>query len=136
MHISNINKGTGTCWHLISPDGRINFVTVMINNRGLFTNNKKSNIMEKFKHVHKPMTEVIRRLDRLEERLNLVQPAGFSWLDGAEVCQMLHITKRTLAEYRFRGILPYSKLGGRVFFRLSDIENYLTINLCSKEAHA
>jgi len=42
--------------------------------------------MEKFKHVHKPMTEVIRRLDRLEERLNLVQPAGFSWLDGAEVC--------------------------------------------------
>ena len=108
----------------------------MINNRGLFTNNKKSKIMEKFKHVHKPMTEVIKRLDRLEERLNLVQPAGFSWLDSAEVCQMLHITKRTLAEYRFRGILPYSKLGGRVFFRLSDIENYLTINLCSKEAHA
>ena len=62
--------GTGTCWHLIS----------------------------------------------LEERLNLVQPAGFSWLDGAEVCQMLHVTKRTLAEYRSRGMLPYSKLGGRVFY--------------------
>lgn len=108
----------------------------MINYRGLSTNHKKSKIMEKFKHVHKPMTEVIRRLDRLEERLNLVQPAGFSWLDGAEVCQMLHVTKRTLAEYRSRGMLPYSKLGGRVFFRLSDIENYLTINLCSKEAHA
>jgi hypothetical protein len=29
-------------------------------------------VVEKFKHVHKPMTEVIKRLDRLEERLNLV----------------------------------------------------------------
>lgn len=105
----------------------------MINNRGSFTNHKKSTIMEKFKHVHKPMTEVIRRLDRLEERLSLVQPAGFAWLDGAEVCQILHVTKRTLAEYRFRGILPYSKLGGRVFFRLSDIENYLTINLRTRK---
>lgn len=131
-----MNKDTGTCWHLISAGRQINFVTVMINNRGLFTNHKKTKIMEKLKHVHKPMTEIIRRLDRLEERLNTVQPAGFSWLDGAEVCQILHVTKRTLAEYRSRGILPYSKLGGRVFFRLSDIENYLTINLCSKEAHA
>lgn len=82
------------------------------------------------------MTEVIRRIDRLEELMNELRPGGLSWLDGADVCQLLHISKRTLADYRYRGVLPYSKLGGKTYYRLSDIENYLTINLRSKEGRA
>ncbi len=33
-----------------------------------------------------------------------------SWIDGQDVMQALHISKRTLQSWRDKGILPYSQL--------------------------
>ena len=44
------------------------------------------------------------------------------WLDNQEVCLMLNITKRTLQTYKDKGMLPYSKLNRKNYYKLSDVQ--------------
>lgn len=55
-------------------------------------------------------------------------PKVKTWLDAQEVCSLLNITKRTLQSYRDSGVLPYSKVGGKIFFKATDIEEVLMKN--------
>ena len=43
------------------------------------------------------------------------------WLDNQEVCLMMNITKRTLQTYKSKGLLPYSKLNRKNYYKLSDV---------------
>lgn len=45
------------------------------------------------------------------------------WFDNDDVCSLLQISKRTLQSYRDNGILPYSQIGHKCYYRVSDIEN-------------
>lgn len=47
------------------------------------------------------------------------------WLDNQEVCLMMNITKRTLQSYKDKGILPYSKLNRKNYYKLSDVQALL-----------
>lgn len=47
------------------------------------------------------------------------------WLDNGEVCRLLNISKRTLQTYRDNGILPYSQINHKMFYKSSDIEMLL-----------
>ena len=55
---------------------------------------------------------------------------GEIYLSGKEVCDLLHITTRTLQQYRDDSLLPYIQLGGKIIYKQSDIlkvleENYI-----------
>ncbi len=52
-------------------------------------------------------------------------PLSDTWLDIQEVCLLLKVSKRTLQKYRDKGILPYSQIGGKIYFKASDIEEHL-----------
>jgi len=41
------------------------------------------------------------------------------------VCQALDLSKRALQNYRVRGIIPSSMIGGKVYFREADIAEML-----------
>lgn len=47
------------------------------------------------------------------------------WLDNQEVCLMMNITKRTLQTYKDKGVLAYSKLNRKNYYKLSDIQSLL-----------
>jgi hypothetical protein len=47
------------------------------------------------------------------------------WLDISEACLLLKISKRTLQSYRDNQILSFSQIGGKIYFKASDIENLL-----------
>ena len=47
------------------------------------------------------------------------------WLDNQEVCLMMKITKRTLQTYKSKGLLPYSKLNRKNYYKLSDVQALL-----------
>lgn len=47
------------------------------------------------------------------------------WLDNQDVCQMLGITKRTLQTYRESGLIPFSRIRHKVFYRPEDVEKLL-----------
>lgn len=47
------------------------------------------------------------------------------WLDNQEVCLMMNITKRTLQTYKDKGLLSYSKLNRKNYYKLSDVQALL-----------
>ena len=70
------------------------------------------------------------RLDRLEESLQYTsKPSEKEWLDNKEFCEYLRISKRTAQNYRDRGIIEFSQIESKIYYRLADIdallENYI-----------
>ncbi|MDM1347410.1 helix-turn-helix domain-containing protein [Myroides marinus] len=53
---------------------------------------------------------------------------GEIYLSGEQVCEMLHISKRTLQQYRDDGLIPFIKLERKILFRESDIRKVLEDN--------
>ncbi len=51
-----------------------------------------------------------------------------SWIDNQDVLQTLHISKRTLQTFRDNGTLPYSKVKGKFYYKVSDVEQLLQDN--------
>ena len=51
-----------------------------------------------------------------------------TWIDNQDVMQMLHISQRTLQTLRSNGTIPYSKIRGKFYYKVSDIEKLLQDN--------
>ena len=51
-----------------------------------------------------------------------------SWIDSEQLMAALKISKRNLQSMRESGILPYSRLSGKYFYRVNDIEEILNRN--------
>ncbi len=47
------------------------------------------------------------------------------WLDNQDVCQTLAISKRTLQSYRESGLLPYSIIRHKIFYKPQDVQKLL-----------
>lgn len=47
------------------------------------------------------------------------------WLDNQEVCEILNISKRALQTYRDNGILAFSQVGHKMFYRHEDVEQVI-----------
>lgn len=50
------------------------------------------------------------------------------WIDGQDVMLALKISKRTLQTMRDTGILPYSRIVGKFYYKVADIEELLESN--------
>ena len=46
-------------------------------------------------------------------------------MDSQDVCLLLNVSKRTLQTYRDRKLLPYTSIGGKFFYRESDVAENL-----------
>lgn len=53
---------------------------------------------------------------------------GEIYLGHEEVCELLHVSRRTLQQYRDDGVLPYIQLPGKVIYKESDIIKLLEKN--------
>lgn len=51
-----------------------------------------------------------------------------TWIDNQDVMQMLHISQRTLQTLRSNGTIPYSKIKGKFYYKVTDIERILESN--------
>ena len=74
---------------------------------------------------------IMEKMDRIDKKLdsNVQQPAlKDPWFDIQEACFILKISKRTLANYRKEGLLPYSKIDGKIYFKAADIQKLLEKN--------
>lgn len=47
------------------------------------------------------------------------------WLGNDDVCGLLQISPRTLQSYRDNGILPFSQIGRKCYYRVSDVEQLI-----------
>ena len=64
------------------------------------------------------------KLDDHKTKLKLKE----DWVDLQEACDLLKISKRTLQYYRQIGVIPFSQINGKCFFKLDDIQKTLDDN--------
>ncbi len=48
-------------------------------------------------------------------------PDWHDWVDAQDVVDKLHISLRTLQRWRISGVLPYSRVNGKCYYRKSDV---------------
>ena len=62
-------------------------------------------------------------IEEMKEIFNLNAKKGNerAWLKSAEVRQLLKISPGTLQNLRIRGLLPYRKIGGSLYYHRNDI---------------
>ena len=54
-----------------------------------------------------------------------VDAPGFGYVENEEAMRLLNLSRPTLARYRKNGRLPYSRVGSKVYYKLSAIEALL-----------
>ena len=47
------------------------------------------------------------------------------WLHNGDVCKLLNISKRTLQHYRDTGVLPFSQIGHKCYYKREDVDRLL-----------
>ena len=61
----------------------------------------------------------------LKSVIPIVPKEEWEWVDGSYIMKRLGICQRTLDTYRKKGIIPYSKVGGIIHYKSSDIDAVL-----------
>lgn len=70
-------------------------------------------------------------LENLSKRVEKIRNDNKPSLDGEryytdkELAVKLKVSRRSLQDYRNNGILPYTRIGGKILYRASDIERTL-----------
>lgn len=66
--------------------------------------------------------------NKLDNPVNTPYPLKERWLDIQEACFVLKISKRTMQKYRVEGILSFSQINGKIYFKAVDLEEHLNKN--------
>ena len=53
------------------------------------------------------------------------KPPEEIWIDKQDIMQRIHISNRTLQTWRSKGILPYARIGRKIYYKESDFSNLL-----------
>lgn len=79
--------------------------------------------LEDLQQLRRELVEEIRTL--LSERQP--QGQGTKWLKSHQVMRLLAISPGTLQHLRVTGVIPFTKVGGVIFYDPQDIENMLQL---------
>jgi hypothetical protein len=70
--------------------------------------------------------EVIKRLDKIQHEVSSKQksPAD-TFIDNQEFIQIMNVSKRTAQSWRDEGIISFSQIGSKIYYRMSDVQALL-----------
>jgi hypothetical protein len=76
------------------------------------------------------MERIMDRFDILGEHINDIQKQrssidGEELLDNQDLLQMLKVSSRSLQRYRSSGKLPYYTISGKLYYKLSDVHQFI-----------
>lgn len=70
--------------------------------------------------------ELVGKLEAINNRLNAKEKEPKEkWLDNQELMQLLKVSKRTAQHYRDSGLISFSQVGNKIYYKLSDVEELL-----------
>ena len=73
--------------------------------------------------------EIMKRLAVIEIAVKSKQMFGDEvFFDSQEFMQVMHISKKLAQQWRDRGIIGFSKVGEKIYYKLSDIKALLEKN--------
>jgi hypothetical protein len=76
----------------------------------------------------KSIADFIQRLQDVEEKLKKLQHIKDVFLDNQEFIQTMKISKRTAQTWRDEGVIAFSQVGNKIYYRVSDINELLNKN--------
>ena len=92
-------------------------------NFSLISEDELAKLTSMIEGVYREVRDVVKKsLNPLEEK----------WLDNEDAARLLKISPRTLQNHRDNGTLPFSMIGGKVYYKASDIDEVLRNNYKSK----
>ena len=65
---------------------------------------------------------------RAELKASKKKEATIEWINNDQFCEALKISKRSAQNYRDQGMIPFSVVGGKVYYKLKDVEELLNSN--------
>ena len=69
--------------------------------------------------------------DQVLKLLEIRNESPNTYLTTKEACKLLHVTSRTLAKWRQKGIISVSRVGRRIYYKSRDVEDLIERNtLC------
>ncbi len=88
--------------------------------------------------LDKKSTEITSFFLALDELLDTIQQAlksrtpqlnGEKFLSNRDVCQMLHVSSRTLQDWRDTGKIPFIQIKGKILYKESELLKWLENSL-------
>jgi len=70
-------------------------------------------IIEILKEIQSTVDEMTGKDDSIDKE---------KWMDNADMCALLGITKRTLQRYRQKGVLPYYMMRGKPYYKKDEVQ--------------
>lgn len=72
-------------------------------------------------------------LEKMNKRKNMLN--GEILLDNQDLCQLLHVSKRTLQRYRSLGELPFQTIYHKTYYKESDVHTFIRENFNKKRGN-
>jgi hypothetical protein len=73
--------------------------------------------------------ELVSRLEAIQSELFKKQgKQEDTFLDNQEFLQLMNISKRTAQTWRDEGIISFSQVGSKIYYRMSDVQKLLDSN--------
>jgi hypothetical protein len=80
-----------------------------------------------FKELQSKINVIVRFVDAIQSRMEGEPDDG--WVDSYDVCTFLKVSERTLQRLRAAKKVNYSLIGGKVFYRISEIRRMMNENI-------
>lgn len=79
--------------------------------------------------------EAVQAVQKKVERLNeamlgkAIKPdrSLTDWIENTELSEQLGLSLRTLHNYRLSGVLPFSNIGRKIYYKRKDIQEFLNL---------
>ena len=75
--------------------------------------------------------ELFNKIEEVHLKVSLLEKSHFQvddWVGSLEASKVLKVTPRTVQNYRDQGIIPFSKIRGKIVFRMKDLQSFLMQN--------
>lgn len=82
------------------------------------------------KRAYEALTGTISKLIKHVDELYSVEKKELeqNWIENAELARRLHISLRTLQTYRERGVIGFSKIGRKIYYKTNEITELVNNN--------
>lgn len=78
-------------------------------------------------HVYDRIRQCLKDLLAKSQKLQ-PKPVDEEWYNNKDVCRLLRISLRTLQNYRDKGLIPYSQVGHKCYYKIKDVEEFIEKN--------
>lgn len=73
--------------------------------------------------------EIITRIDELKTEIKgTSKSSGNEFVDNVDFIKLMNISKRTAQAWRDEGKISFSQVGGKIYYKMSDVQEMLNSN--------